>query len=65
MQADVLGLVNHTHPATAELLDDAVMRDGLADHADAMLGAPQWEVNESNGLFRNPERSCACARSLN
>ena len=22
------------------------MRDGLADHADAMLGALQWEVNE-------------------
>ena len=30
----VLGLVDHTHPAAAELLDDAVMRDGLADHED-------------------------------
>ena len=28
----VLGLVDHTHPAAAELLDDAVVRDGLADH---------------------------------
>ena len=28
----VLGLVHHTHPTTAELLDDAVVRDGLADH---------------------------------
>jgi hypothetical protein len=27
----VLGLVDHTHPAAAELLDDAVVRDGLAD----------------------------------
>jgi hypothetical protein len=26
----VLGLVNHTHAATAQLLDDPVMRDGLA-----------------------------------
>jgi hypothetical protein len=29
----VLGLVHYTHPAAAQLLDDAVMRDGLADHA--------------------------------
>ena len=28
----VLGLVDHTHAAPAELLDDAVVRDGLADH---------------------------------
>jgi hypothetical protein len=29
----VLGLVDHTHPAAAELLDNAVVRDGLPDHA--------------------------------
>jgi len=28
----VLGLIDHSHPATAQLLDDAVMRVGLADH---------------------------------
>ena len=28
----VLSLVDHTHPATAEFLDDAVVRDGLANH---------------------------------
>ena len=28
----VFGLVDHTHPAAAELFDDAVVRDGLADH---------------------------------
>src|ERR1700704_1705516 len=27
----VLGLVDDTHPAAAQLLDDAVVRDGLAD----------------------------------
>src|SRR5215472_10426329 len=27
----ILGLVHHTHPATAKLFDDAVMRDGLSD----------------------------------
>src|ERR1700731_1812086 len=34
----VLGLVNHPHPPAAQLLDDAVVRDGLADHSvDAWL----------------------------
>jgi len=33
MQPRVLGFIHHTHPAAAQLLDDAVMRDGLADHA--------------------------------
>ena len=33
----VLGLVDDTHPATAQLLDDAVVRDGLADHDARML----------------------------
>jgi len=28
----VLGLVDHTHPAAAQLLDNAVVRDGLTDH---------------------------------
>ena len=28
----VLRLVNYTPPATAQLLDDALVRDGLADH---------------------------------
>src|SRR6266702_3723879 len=30
----VLGFVDHTHAATTQLLHDAVMRDGLADHVD-------------------------------
>ena len=32
VQAGVLGLVDDTHPAAPQLLNDAVMRDGLADH---------------------------------
>jgi hypothetical protein len=32
VEPGVFGLVNHTHTAAAQLLDDAVMRDGLADH---------------------------------
>src|SRR6266571_3612585 len=31
VEPSVLGLVDHTHPAVPELLDDAVVRDGLAD----------------------------------
>ena len=30
----VLSLVDDTHPAAAQLLDDAVVRDGLADHME-------------------------------
>jgi hypothetical protein len=33
MQPRILGLVYDTHPPTAELLEDAVVRNGLADHA--------------------------------
>jgi hypothetical protein len=43
--ATSLRLAHHTHSA-AELLDDAIVRDGLADRAEAMLGALQWEVND-------------------
>jgi len=32
VQPGVLGLVDHTHPPAAELLDDPVVGDGLADH---------------------------------
>src|SRR5450759_2129671 len=33
----VLGLVDHTHPAAAELFDDSIVRGGLADHE---MGTP-------------------------
>ena len=31
VQPSVLSLVDHTHPATTQLLHNAIMRDGLAD----------------------------------
>jgi hypothetical protein len=31
-ELDVFGLVDHTHAAAAEFLDDTIVRDGLADH---------------------------------
>ena len=39
MQPRVLSLVHHTHPATAQLLDDAVMGDALADE---LRGGSHW-----------------------
>ena len=52
MEASVLGLVNHTHPAAAELLDDAVVRDGLADHCGNAMACGQ--VSQCTGSL--PER---------
>jgi len=43
---EILGLINHTHPPAAELLDDAVVRDGLASHWAEMLGVGLEQVNE-------------------
>src|SRR6267143_1622908 len=41
MEASILGLVDDSHTAATELLDDVVMRDGLADHGqDRNLGLP-------------------------
>jgi hypothetical protein len=32
MQTRVFSFVDHTHPTATQLLDDAVVRDGLPDH---------------------------------
>jgi hypothetical protein len=37
VQLYVLSLIDHTHPAATKLLDDPVVRDGLANH-----GIVQW-----------------------
>src|SRR5580658_4015811 len=43
-QVDVLGLIDNTHPAAAQLRDDTVVGDGLADHALAdHFGEHSWE----------------------
>ncbi len=47
----ILGLINHTHSAPAEFLDDAVVRDGLADQVTSLrrtiLGLKLRQVNIS------------------
>src|ERR1700677_348041 len=49
-QPCVLGLVDDTHPAAAELLDDAIVRDRLADHVQNMLWRKSRQVNETRGV---------------
>src|SRR5208283_4501529 len=44
----VLGLINNTHASAAELLDDAVVRDDLADHSWRILRRRNGQVNESS-----------------
>ena len=57
-EPDILGLVGNTHPATAELFDDAVVGDGLPDqrrgvrHLADMLGCVQGQVNEESRSAR-------------
>ena len=38
-QVDVLGFVHHAHPSPAQLREDTVVRDGLADHG--LAGHPE------------------------
>ena len=62
-ELEILGPVDHTHPATAQLLDDAVVRDGLTDHADrsvpgaTMLGAIQRASQCSRGKVYSDGKS--------
>src|SRR5713226_8553860 len=70
MQLYVLGLVDHTHTAAAEFLDDAVVRNGLADHWTRILRPRSGQVNESSGvgrvskrlLLKNRDYACAVKR---
>jgi hypothetical protein len=52
-----LRFVNNSHPATAELAGDAVMRDGLADHdkylREFILGGIADAVKRKNTVVRD------------
>jgi hypothetical protein len=47
VEPGVFSLVDHTHPPAAQLLDDAIVRNGLADHRTGILGLEVWQVNEA------------------
>src|SRR5713226_2114298 len=57
-ELEVLGLIDHTHTPAAQLLQDAVMRDGLAGHARGLpaVYSRLWytadQPSERFGLFR-------------
>jgi hypothetical protein len=46
---DVLSLIDHSHPAAAQLLDDAVVRDNLPDYWREYYGG-RMGINESRGI---------------
>ncbi len=46
MQLDIFGLVDDTYPPAAEFFDNAIVRDGLADHWAEILGPGLGQVNE-------------------
>jgi len=50
VQPGVLGLVHHSHTTAAKLLDDTVMRDGLADHWRESYVDEEGQVNESRAV---------------
>src|ERR1022692_4124044 len=76
MQLHVLGLVDDSHTAAAQLLDDAVVRDDSVDHgwrrnSGAMLGVLRSRVNEDdrpmdagNGKSRDFRLSQALANQV-
>src|ERR1700674_3215366 len=56
MQPSVLSFVNNTHPAATEFLDNAVVRDGSADHWRESYVCETGQVNESRGVGGSSER---------
>ena len=50
MQLHVFGFVDDTHPSTTKFFDDAIVRDGLADHCSRMLRLRNRQVNEVDGV---------------
>jgi len=60
-EVSVLGLVDHTHATATEFLDDAVVRDGLADHgATPMLCGRLGQVNEVEGAGTRRSSVLSC-----
>jgi hypothetical protein len=60
VQLYVLGLIDHTHTTAAQFLDDAVVRDGLANHGwrvvswRGMLGRALGQVNLTGRNVNQP-----------
>src|SRR5262245_18737678 len=69
-EAGVFGLVDDTHTATADLLDDPVMRDGLAcARVAALHGAKQivgcaWIIRHGRPYVQRRVASCLWASTV-
>ena len=51
-ELQVFRLVHNTHPAPTQLLDNAVVRDGLADHRPESYVDETLEVNQGQQVCR-------------
>jgi hypothetical protein len=49
-QRQVFGFVDHAHAAATKFFDDAVVRNGLADHSAEILGPSCVQVKDRCGL---------------
>ena len=56
LELRIVGLVDNTHPAVTELLGDAVVGDGLADHVGPILPLC--------GLLSSKERAARAGRGV-
>ena len=65
MQTRVLGLVDNAHSSAAQLLDDAVVRDSLADHLAEILGLGVGQVNEGRQVGVASKRQLTINRVSN
>ena len=52
MEARLLGFVDHAHTPTPELFDDAVVRDGAANHGQECTSVIQASQRESIQVLR-------------
>ena len=64
VQAGVFGFVDHAHAATAEFFENAVVRNGLANHGvcAGILGCGRMQVNAGfRSAGRQPGSLCGVA----
>jgi hypothetical protein len=60
-----LGLVDHAHSAAAESLDEAVVRDSLADHVQALgLKRNTKDVRKPSQRSNQPTATATIVRSI-
>ena len=57
-ELEILGFEDHTHPAAAQLADNAVVRDGLADHVG------QWRGDYEGKSLKGAELAVAQKRRM-